>query len=413
VASSGSGTAGQESPSAVQLRMRILEMSAVFSELNDGILRAVARRMRPVGLSARDTLRLGGQGGDVVVFLASGQVEESITDSNGKVLITRRPAPGAMVILPAPRTGGRYVTNIFGLTNAVLLTLDRDGLMEGLGVEVEKVALTLDKLWDQELAAAAAIETQTASRTSAPIVAFFSAKGGAGTTTLAINTAAALARKFPRQVLLMDLAAPFGHAALFADLIATGSIASATKAAQVDFETVLRGNIVNHRSGLGVLPGTLRPEEVDTLTAERVNRVLDVVVAWQKLIVVDLGTSLAEAALAAIERAECLVMVVPPEIAAMTDARRSLAIFRDIMNVPDNRMELVLNQRSPHPPLDRAAIESILGRKMSVVIGFDDSRPEDSTLAGGLVLQHDPSSMVARGATDVARVVLSSLKLDA
>jgi len=388
-------------------------MSAVFSELNDGILRAVARRMRPVGLTARDTLRLGGQGGDVVVFLASGQVEESITDSTGKVLITRRPAPGDMVILPAPRTGGRYVTNIYGLTNAVLLTLDRDGLMEGLGVEVEKVALTLDKLWDQELAAAAAIEAQSSSRTVAPIVAFFSAKGGAGTTTLAINTAAALARKFPRQVLLMDLAAPFGHAALFADLIATGSIASATKAAQVDFETVLRGNIVNHRSGMGVLPGTLRPEEVDTLTAERVNRVLDVVVAWQKVIVVDLGTSLAEAALAAIERAECLVMVVPPEIAAMTDARRSLAIFRDIMNVPDNRMELVLNQRSPHPPLDRAAIESILGRKMSVVVGFDDSRPEDSTLAGGLVLQHDPSSMVSRGATDVARVVLGSLKLDA
>jgi Flp pilus assembly CpaE family ATPase len=405
--------ASQEPPSAVQLRMRILEMSAVFSELADGVLRAVARRMRPVGLTARDTLRIGGQGGDVVVFLASGQVEESITDSNGKVLITRRPAPGDMVILPAPRTGGRYVTSIYGLTNAVMLTLDRDGLMEGLGADLEKVALTLDRLWDQELAAAAAIAAQTSSRTAAPIVAFFSAKGGAGTTTLAINTAAALARKFPRQVLLIDLAAPFGHAALFADLIATGSIASATKAAQVDFETVLRGNIVNHRSGMGVLPGTLRPEEVDTLTAERVNRVLDVVVAWQKLIVVDVGTSLAEAALAAIERAECLVMVVPPEIAAMTDARRSLAIFRDIMNVPDNRMELVLNQRSPHPPLDRAAIESILGRKMSVVVGFDDSRPEDSTLAGGLVLQHDPSSMVSRGATDVARVVLGSLKLDA
>jgi MinD-like ATPase involved in chromosome partitioning or flagellar assembly len=395
------------------MRMRILEMSAVFSELNDGVLRAVARRLRAVGLAARDTLRLGGQGGDVVVFLASGQVEESITDANGKVLLTRRPAPGDLVILPAARTGDRYVTSIYGLTNAVLLTLDRDGLLEGLGPELEKVAITLEKLWDQELAAAAAVAAQTASRTAAPIVAFFSAKGGAGTTTLAINTAAALARKFPRQVLLIDLAAPFGHAALFADLIATGSMASATKAAQVDFESVLRGNIVNHKSGMGVLPGTLRPEEVDTLTGERVGRVLDVVVSWQKVIVVDLGTSLAEAALAVIERAECLVMVTPPEIAAMTDARRSLAIFRDIMNVPDNRMELVLNQRSPHPPLDRAAIESILGRKMSVVVGFDDSRPEDSTLAGGLVLQHDPSSMVSRGATDVARVILSSLKLDA
>ena len=410
---SGSEPAGSDSPSTVQMRTRILEMSSVFSELNDGVLRAVARRMRAVGLAARDTLRIGGQGGDVVVFLASGQVEESITDATGKVLLTRRPAPGDMVILPAPRTGGRYATNIYGLTNAVLLTLDRDGLMEGLGAEVEKVAVTLDKLWEQELAAAAAIESQTSSKTSAPVVAFFSTKGGAGTTTLAVNTAAALARKYPRQVLLVDLAAPFGHAALFADLIATGSVASAAKASEADFESVLRGNIVNHRTGMGVLPGTLRPEEVDTLTGERVGRVLDVVVAWQKVVVVDLGTSLTEAALAVIERAECLVMVVPPEIAAMRDARRALAIFRDIMNVPDNRMELVLNQRSPHPPLDKAAIESILTRKMSVVVGFDDSRPEDSTLAGGLVLQHDPSSMVSRGATDIARVVLSSLKLDA
>jgi Flp pilus assembly CpaE family ATPase len=412
VAASGGGPGGEQVPSALQMRMRILEMPAVFSELNDGVLRAVARRMRPVGLTARDTLRLGGQGGDIVAFLASGQVEESVTDTAGKVLLTRRPAPGDLVILPAPRTGERYVTNIYGLTDAVLLTLDRDGLLEGLGPTVEKVAVTLDKLWEQEVSAAAAIQAQVSSRDTAPIVAFFSAKGGAGTTTLAINTAAALARKFPRQVLLVDLAAPFGHAALFADLIATGSVASASRASGVDFQTVLRGNIVNHRTGMGVLPGTLRPEEVDTLNGELIGRVLDTVAPWQKVIVVDLGTSLAETGLAVIERAECLVIVVPPEIAAMTDARRALAIFRDIMNVPDNRMELVLNQRSPHPPLDRAGVEAILGRKMSVVVGFDDSRPEDSTLAGGLVLQHDPNAMVSRGANEIARVILASLKLD-
>lgn len=412
MAASGSEPAGQDAPSVLQMRMRILEMSSVFSELDDGILRAIARRMRPVALTARDTLRLGGQGGDVVVFLASGQVEESITDPTGKVLFARRALPGGLIILPAPRTADRFVTNIYGLTDAVLLTLDRDGLLEALGPNLEKVAVTLDKLWEQELSAAAATAAQSASTIGAPIVAFFSAKGGAGTTTLAINTAAALARKFPRQVLLIDLAAPFGHAALFADLIATGSIASASKASPVDFEAVLRGNIVNHRTGMGVLPGTMRPEEVDALTGELTGRVLDVVVAWQKVIVVDLGTSLGEAALAVIERAECLLVIVPPEIAAMTDARRAIAIFRDIMNVPDNRMELVLNQRSPHPPLDRAAVESILGRKMSVVVGFDDSRPEDSTLAGGLVLQHDSSSAVSRGATDIARVILTSLKLD-
>lgn len=369
--------------------------------------------MRPVGLAARDTLRLGGDGGDVVVFLASGQVEESVADLSGKVLITRRPAPGDMVILPAPQANSHYVTNIYGLTDAVLLTLDRDGLMEGLGTELQKIAVTLDRLWEQELTAVAAIAERSSSRTPAAIVAMFSAKGGAGTTTLAINTAAAIARRFPRQVLLIDLGQPFGHAALFADLIATGSIAGASKAAPVDFDAVLRGNIVNHRSGMGVLPGTLRPEEVDTLTGELVGRVLDVVVSGQKVVVVDVGTSLGEAALAVLERADCLVIVIPPEIAAMTPARRAMAIFRDIMNVPDNRVELVLNQRSPHTPLDRGAVESILGRKVSVVVGFDDSRPEESTLAGGLLIQQDPNAVVSRGATEVARVILSSLKLDA
>jgi Flp pilus assembly CpaE family ATPase len=388
-------------------------MSPVFADLEDGTLRALARHMRPVGLTARDTLRIGGTGGDAVVFLASGQVEESVTDSTGKVLVTRRPAIGDLVILPTPRKADRYLTNIYGLTEAVLLTLDRDGLLDGLGPEVGKVASSLERLWDQELEKAEAIAQQTASRTAAPLVAFYSAKGGSGTSTLAVNTAAAIGRKFPREVLLIDLGAPFGHAALFADLIATGSIASAYKAAAADFPAVLSGNVVHHKSGMSVLPGMLRPEEGDLMTAELTGRVLDVVVKGQKVILADLGTSLAEAALAVIERAECLVVVVPPEIAAMTDARRALAIFRDIMNVPDNRIVLVLNQRSARQPLDRAAVESILGRKMSVVVGFDDTRPEDSTLAGALILQRDASSMVSKGATDLARVILTNLKLDA
>src|SRR5438132_11334914 len=80
VAAGGSGPTGEQAPSALQMRMRILEMSAVFSELNDGILRAVARRMRPVALTARDTLLLVGQGCDVVIIIVSEQGEEKISD---------------------------------------------------------------------------------------------------------------------------------------------------------------------------------------------------------------------------------------------------------------------------------------------------------------------------------------------
>jgi len=411
VPSSDSGSGADQAPSAIQLRVRILQMSPVFTDLSDGAHRALARNMRVVGLPARDTFKLGDQSGDTVVFLASGLVEQSVAHASGEVVLILRHVPGDLVVLPAPGSADRYMTSIYGLSDAVLLTLDTDGLVQSLGPEADTVAVALDKLRDQQLAAIEVGQVQAESRIGAPIVAFFSAKGGSGVTTLAVNTAAALAQKNPRQVLLIDLSAPFGHAALFADLVATGSIASAAKGAPGDFENLLRGHIVYHRSGMGVLPGTLRPEEVDLMTGDLTGRALDVVVNWQRVIVVDLGTSLGEAALAVIERAACLVIVVPPEIAAMTDARRALAVFRDIMNMPDNRMELVLNQRVPHPPLDRAAVESILGRKMSVAVGFDDSRPEDATLAGGLVLQRDPSSLVSRGSAELARVITANVKL--
>jgi hypothetical protein len=33
-------------------------------------------------------------------------------------------------------------------------------------------------------------------------------------------------------------------------------------------------------------------------------------------------------------------------------------------------------------------------------------------LAGGLVMQHDPSSVVSRGCAEIAKVILANLKLD-
>ena len=95
----------------------------------------------------------------------------------------------------------------------------------------------------------------------------------------------------------------------------------------------------------------------------------------------------------------------------MTDARRALSVFRDIMGIPDSRIEIVLNQRTPHAALDRSAIESVLGRQVSVTVGFDGNKPEEATLAGALILQRDSSSLVSRGATDIARLVAANLKL--
>src|SRR5205823_2339755 len=48
----------------------------------------------------------------------------------------------------------------------------------------------------------------------APVVAVYSPKGGSGGTTVALNLVGALSRRYPGQVLLIDLDLPYDHAAL-------------------------------------------------------------------------------------------------------------------------------------------------------------------------------------------------------
>src|SRR5256885_3413490 len=157
---SGPPPVNDQAPSVLQSRARLLEMASVFWELSDGTLRALARRRRPVSVAAGEPLRLGARGGDLVIFLATGSCEGAILDAAGKVVLTRRPKPGDLLILPAPRGGDRFVTSIHGLSDSRLLTLDRDGSMEALGPDVEAVSIGLDQLWEPELAAADAPHAQ-------------------------------------------------------------------------------------------------------------------------------------------------------------------------------------------------------------------------------------------------------------
>lgn len=405
----------QPSPSAPVLdqRLRLLEMSAVFWQLGPGLLRALAVRMRDLAVPAGQTLKLQPNSRDAVIFLSSGTCDRKITDPAAAILLMRRSLPGAQVVLPPPEARTRYTITIRAVTDSAFVTLDRDSLTQALRGALDPVTKALDQLWDQEVAAFSSSEPGDGDRAGARLIAFCSAKGGSGASVLAVNTAAALAAGHPGEVVLIDLSAPYGHAVLYADLVPTGSLVTAAGAAPESFGTALRGVVAHHRSGLSVLPGALRPEEADLLTGELVARALNELSTIYRVIVADLGTSLAEGPLTVIERSQRLVLVVPPEVAALTDARRALGVFTDLLQVPDNRIDLVLNQRVPHPPLDRSAMESVLGRPMSLSIGYDGAKPETATLAGGLVLQRDHDSTVARGAVELAKALTVKLGLDA
>ena len=406
------GPIAASSTTAYEQRLHLLEMSSVFWALGGGPLRAVARRMRDLAIPAGLTLRLKPDGLDTVIFVASGACDRIVADTSGRVLLTKRSMAGEQIVLPPPDDRVRFTMSIRAVADAIFVTVDRDSLVQSLGTDFAPVAAALDKVWAQDVNSFD-ISAPGALEESGQVVAISSAKGGSGATTIAVNVAAAMGANHTGQILLLDLSVPYGHAALIADLVVTGSIVSASYAKGADFPAALRNSIVRHPGGLVLLPGALRPEETDLLTGELIGRALTELVALYRVIVVDLGTSLAEAALAVIERARRVVLIVPPEIAALTDVRRAMAVYTDLLQIPDARIDMVLNQRVPRPPLGRDGVESILRRAMSVCIGYDGSKPEEAALAGSLLLHRDPESVLSRGATELAALLSLKVGLEA
>src|ERR671916_96720 len=97
---------------------------------------------------------------------------------------------------------------------------------------------------------------------------FHPAKGGVGTTTIAINTAIALATRLKRKTALFDANLQFGDMRVFLDLtLNSSSIVNAITEPALD-DDLLKKLVVPHHSGVELLLAPPNPESAD-IVAER------------------------------------------------------------------------------------------------------------------------------------------------
>jgi pilus assembly protein CpaE len=240
------------------------------------------------------------------------------------------------------------------------------------------------------------------SNAGARTIAVYSPKGGSGKSTLAVNLAAALARANEDDVLLVDLALPYNHAALLARLSPTSCLARTAHLEAAGFEMALRGNMVRHESGFMVLSTALRPEEADVITTELVTRTLEIAGRMFRFIVFDLGIALSDPVLTALEVADHIVPVVTPELTSMKDCSQFLEILTQVLHVPASSVHLTVNRRTPDPGMTRADVERVLGQKVAVEVAYDGARPEQAALRGEFLVLTQPRSGIARGTAQLA-----------
>ncbi len=237
----------------------------------------------------------------------------------------------------------------------------------------------LDALVEALLLRGGATETGASGGEAAPparstpgkTIAFVSAKGGAGTTALAVNTALVLAEMAPGNVAIADLDMYHGQVSTYVDLYGRHSTAGlAREEWPADSTESIQAAGKLHSAGLAVFGGPYRPDDGYNLSAEQLLGLVETLRRAYGTVVLDLGSTLDQRTMHVLQSADRLVIVVTPDIPALRLLHAALQVISESGKAVDRAL-FVVNEIYAHPMIGPAQIEEHLGIKVGIDIPYD------------------------------------------
>jgi pilus assembly protein CpaE len=199
------------------------------------------------------------------------------------------------------------------------------------------------------------------------VVAFVGAKGGVGTTTLAVNTAAALAKTAGSAPLLIDLHVARGDAALLMGAEPRFSVLDAFENLHKVDESFLSGLVEKTQSGAFVLASSARPVNVATSpTATRT--LLELAARRYRVTVLDVPRT-DPAMLEALDPATVIAVVTSQELSAVRGAAATVATLRQ--RYGSQRLRIVINRYDKNGPVSAKDIAKVVGEPVACQIPSD------------------------------------------
>ena len=195
------------------------------------------------------------------------------------------------------------------------------------------------------------------------VITIVSPKGGSGKTTLAVNLGIGLARRAPKQVVLLDFDVQFGDCAAALGLQPEYSLAEAANAASHERST-LKVFLASHSSGLAVLAPPEDLVAVDDIDQDAVKRTFAAFTEEFPFVIVDTAGGVDRFALAAMEQSTDLLVISTTDVPSIRAVRRQLDVLDEVGYVSQRRT-FVLNRANAKVGLSVSDIEAAIGLEAS------------------------------------------------
>jgi pilus assembly protein CpaE len=200
-------------------------------------------------------------------------------------------------------------------------------------------------------------------REPAKVILFYGAKGGVGTTTIAINTAIALHKELNRRVCLVDANLQFGDHRVFLDLgLDRSSVVDLATAQTIDMDYI-RQILVKHESGIDLLLAPPSPETAELVTPDHLPAIIGHMANDFDYIIVDLDKRLDEINLRLMDVATMIFVVMTADLPCLKNVRLVLETIGHL-GYSDRKVKLILNRSNAFTGINVKNAESALKRKI-------------------------------------------------
>lgn len=228
--------------------------------------------------------------------------------------------------------------------------------------------------------------TSAAPEPAGQVFAFVGAKGGVGTSTIAVNMAAALARLSRSQVLLMDLHLGYGDDALFLGVEPRFSVLDALDNIQRIDESFFAGLVEKTDANVHLLAAPNRPRP-GTSDVRRTRALIDAASQHYRMAVLDVPRS-DLTMLDSLDAATTIVVVTTQEIAALRSAGKIAEMLRQRYGPP--KVKFVINRFNRDAVIAQADVERVIAAEVKHLIPSDYKAALEAQNAGTpLVLEKD------------------------
>lgn len=228
------------------------------------------------------------------------------------------------------------------------------------------------------------------------IISVAGSKGGVGTTTVAVNLAAALARQRKKgSVALVDMNTLFGEIPLFLDLMPKFNWGDIIRNIDRIDDTFLMNILARHRSGISVLssPGNIENNlKPDPQIIERLFRFMKTMFEF---IIVDLGQMADENYIRTMQLSDLSFLIATQTLPCLTNTNRLMKTLVNYGFLDIERIHVVLNRYVKKSEITLKNAEESIEKELYFVLPNDYNTTMSAINNGQTVNELAPKSEIA------------------